>query len=581
MKTSHFIKQVLAVSVGFFLSLLFLFIVTIWGLAQLVSNKSAKHEVKENSILALNMEGRIAEFTQESLLGSNADKIDLSLVKGAIHKAANDNNIKAIYLKSSYCYAGWAALEEIRDALLSFKKQGKTIIAYGDAYSQKSYYLASVADEIILNPSGGLEFQGLSATISFYTKFFQNIYVNPIIFRIGDYKSAVEPFCLNKMSEESKQQTRDYLTSIYTHFLKNISLERNIKVCELKKFADNLSVVLPTDALGKNMITKIAYETEAKKLLAKQFHKSDNELNDRYLISYKKYLRPHKQLDSPNNIAVVVAEGEIVDGVSSSGLVGSSDFVKTIAKVKKDPTIKAVVLRINSPGGSVLASDIIWKSIEELKKVKPVVASMSSVVASGGYYIATPCNYIFAQPTTLTGSIGIFAILFDATKLMEGIGIQRDVVKTAPSADFLNPRTSCSQQEKNLIYKILQSSYDDFLQKVAQGRGLSKEQVTSLASGKIYSGIAAQKNKLVDELGGIEAAIAKAAELANLTGTYGIDYFPYPKTKLEQLLQYANSNVKIDLLSSLYEEYPMVKQMQAIPKRKGIQAILPYTVDIE
>ncbi|WP_339044630.1 signal peptide peptidase SppA [Cardinium endosymbiont of Tipula unca] len=580
MKTAHFIKQVFTVAVGFFVSLLFLLLITIWGVSQLASNDSSKHEVRVNSILQLNMQGRAVELVHESLLGSNKGIIDLNLIKKAIHKAKDDSRIKAIYLELSYFDAGWAALEEIREALLSFKKQGKTIVAYGDSYSQKSYYLASVADEIVLNPSGLLEFQGLSVTIDFYTKLFENICIKPIIFRIGAYKSAIEPLCLNKMSEESRKQTGDYLSLLHEHFLKNIGLERNIKVSKLKEFAHNLSVVLPTDALYNKMITKIAYEEESKKSLVQQFNESDATVN-KYFVSYKHYTHLNQQPDVANNIAVVVAEGQIINGVSSAGYVGASDFVRTIERVKKDPDIKAVVLRIDSPGGSVLASDIMCQAIEELKEVKPVVASMSNVVASGGYYIAAPCHYIVAQPTTITGSIGIFGILFDTTKLMQKIGIECDVVKTSPSADFLNPRTTCSQEESKFFYKILQSHYETFLQKVSKGRGLSMNKVKSLASGKVYAGTVAKQNGLVDELGGMEKAIEKAASLANLTGTYRIGCFPYPKTKLEQLLEYTSSNIKMELLSSLAEEHQILNHLQAIRKRQGWQAILPYTIDIK
>lgn len=580
MKASHFIKQVFTVAAGFFVSLLFLFLIATWGISQLAFSNSDKHEVRENSILELKMQGRAVELVNESLFSSNKGMIDLNLVKKAIYKAKDDKRIKAIYLELSYFHAGWAALEEIREALLSFKKQGKTIVAYGDSYSQQSYYLASVADEIVLNPSGLLEFRGLSATIDFYTNLLENLSIKPIIFRIGAYKSAVEPLCLNKMSEENRKQTGDYLSLLYEHFLKNIGLERNIKISKLKEFAHNLSVVLPTDALQNNMITKIGYEEESKKLLAQQFHQSDAKVN-KCFTSYKHYTCSSKQLDVTDNIAVVVAEGEIIDGVSSAGCVGSTDFVRTIERVKKDPNIKAVVLRINSPGGSVLASDIMCQAIEELKEAKPVVASMSNVVASGGYYIAAPCHYIMAQPTTITGSIGIFGILFDTTKLMQKIGIERDVVKTSRSADFLNPRATCSQEESKLIYKILQSHYETFLQKVSKGRGLSIDQVKSLASGKIYAGTVAKQNGLVDELGGMEEAIEKAASLANMTGAYTVGYFPYPKTKIEQLLQYANSNIKMELLSSLAEEHQILNHLQVIRKRQGLQAILPYTIDIK
>ncbi|WP_419241153.1 signal peptide peptidase SppA [Cardinium endosymbiont of Nabis limbatus] len=572
MKIKRFIKQVFTMAIGFLISLLLLSFIIVFGFLKLTS-KSSK-SVENNSVVVFSMEGRVVEWMPISLFGSNKGMIDFKVVKKAIHQATKDNRIAAIYLDLSYLDVGLAALEEIREALLAFKKQGKTIIAYADHYTQKAYYLASLADEIILNPSGFLEFRGLSATFSFYTKLFENISIKPIIFRIGACKDAVEPFCLTKMSEESRNQTKAYLQSFYDHLLTKISVSRDIKVAALKEYANNLSAVLPNDALSAHLITKIGYKTDAKKLLQEK-------LKSPSWISYRSYSASEAPPNLVDNIAVLIAEGEIVNGSIRAGYVGAYDFVKILKTIQEDSNIKALVLRINSPGGDVCASDIIWKAIEEFKAIKPVVASMSNVAASGGYYIAAPCHYIFAQPTTITGSIGIFGILFDIDGLMHKIGINSDVVKTASSADFLHPRVSCSELESKFMYKMLEGNYNDFLRKVSNGRRLDLVAVEKLAGGRVYTGSVALNNGLVDELGGLEAAIAKAADLAKVTSKYGIRYFPRRKRRLEQLLYYTTDGVKVELLESLVQEYPILNHYQILSRPYGVQAMLPYTIHID
>lgn len=572
MRLKHFIKQVFTVAVGFLISLLALCGIVVFGLLKLTSKDSS--QIENNSVLAFSMHGRMIEWMPISLFGSNGEMIDFKVVKNAIHQATKDSRIAAIYLDLSYLNAGLAPLEEIREALLTFKKQGKTIIAYADSYTQQSYYLASVADEILLNPSGFLAFKGFAATVHFYTRLCAYVSIKPVIFRIGAYKSAVEPYCLTKMSEESRKDTQAYLQPTYDHFLTQIGHSRNISVAMLKEHADHLSAVLPNDALSAGLITKVGYETDAKKLLKEK-------LQSLSLVNYKAYGALKAPSDSVDKIAVLMAEGVIVDGSSGAGYIGAHDFVKTLKIIQEDSRIKALVLRINSPGGGVMASDIIWKAIEEVKAVKSVVASMSCVAASGGYSIAAPCNYIFAQPTTITGSIGIFGIFPDSTALMHKIGIDRDVVKTAPSADCFTPRLSFSELESKLMYKMLQSSYDDFLRKVASGRGLSVACVEKLAGGRVYTGSVAQSNGLVDELGGLDAAIAKAASLAKLPEGYGICYFPRSKTKLEHLLNYTTHTIKMEVCDALVAGYPILNHYRILSKSHGVQAIFPYTIDMD
>ncbi len=571
MQIKRFIKQVLTIAIGFLVSLLCVCLMVMFVFSQLTSTSSS--EIKDNSILELKMKGRVVESIPDALFGLPKGVIDLKVVKQSIYRATKDSRVRAIYLDFSYVDAGLASLEEIREALLAFKQAGKTIIAYGDFYTQMSYYLASVADEIILNPSGYLGFKGFAATIQFYTKLCEHISIKPVIFRIGAYKSAVEPFCLTKMSEEGRKQTEEWLQCTYKQFLTKIGSSRNIAIAALKAHANNLSAVLPNDALHANLITKIGYEADAKKILREKLKLPS-------FISYSSYNAAQTSVDCSSKIAVVILDGTIVNGANSAGYIGSYDFIKALKTLQEDSSIKAVVLRINSPGGDALASDIMWQAIESLKAVKPVVASMSNVAASGGYYIAAPCHYIFAQPTTITGSIGIFAMLFDPTELRQKIGIYHDVVKTAPSADFLTPRLSFSEQESQLVYKMLQANYDNFLHKVSSGRGIALASVEKLAGGRVYAGSVAQSNGLVDELGGLKAAIGKAAALAKLNQQHSVSYFPRPKTKLEQLLNYTTHSIKMDIFNALAEEYPILIDYQTLSRSNGIQAMLPYRVHI-
>ncbi len=581
MKILQFIKQACTIAVGFVLALCFLLVVLLVGLSQLISTR-APYAPSTNTVLEVCVSGRVVEaISSVSLIGPDPGLIELKRLKNAIYAAANDAHIKAIYLKLSDIQSGWPALQEVHAALLAFKAKGKKVVAYADYYSQKTYYLASVSDEIVLNPSGFLAFKGLSVTVDFYTKLFEHIAVDPVVFRIGAYKSAVEPFCLTKMSPESRKQLQVYLDHAYDCFLQHIASARSVSVPQLKAFAQDLSAVLPEDARKATLITKVGYDQATKNDL-KQYIQEAYGTSNPVFMSYQQYAVPKTAPTVSHKIAIVVAEGEIVDGPTAFGCVGARDFVKTVQAIQADTTIKAVVLRINSPGGDVLASDNMCKAIEELKSVKPVVASMSDMAASGGYYIATPCSYIFAQPTTLTGSIGIFTLFFDPAKLMHKIGIERDVVKTAPSADFLQPRTTCSEAEKTFLYKMLRQYYNIFLAKVAQGRNLTPNQVAQIASGRIFSGAVAQKNGLVDQLGGIESAIEKAASLAQqATANCNVVYFHLPKTKLEALWQCFGSSLHNKAFSIFAQACPWLHPFQYVPMRPGVKAMLPYVVSVE
>ncbi|AWN82192.1 signal peptide peptidase SppA [Candidatus Cardinium hertigii] len=594
---SRFFKQVCTIAIGCFMALMGLCLLMVYVFSFAIGTDK-KYAIKESSILTLSMQGKVIEINapEDSLcslfeVGKEKNRnIDLRKLKRSIQAATTDERIEAIFLKVSPLFnGGWAALEEIREALLSFKKAGKPIVAYGaPSYTNKSYYIASVADDIVLHPEGQVLFKGLAATVYFYTKLLQQLSIEPVIFRVGKCKSYVEPFCLNQMSAENRQQIEVYLSDIYNHFLGNISLARNIPVPKLKQLAHNLSAILPCDAQQAALVTKIDCEEGARELFQKQYVKTTNK-KDINFIDYRNYLWDKRvaakqdQAACKNRVAVIVAEGEIVDDRSSDpNYLGGDTFIRNIKAAQEDPTVKAVVLRINSPGGLAYVSESMWRAIEELKKTKKVVASLSDVAASGGYYMAAPCHYIFAHPTTLTGSIGIFALLFNPEPLMQKIGIEQDVVKTAPSADWGVSRIKCTLEETKLINRCLQEGYANFLYKVCKGRNMTLTQAEAVADGRVYTGKMAVANGLVDALGDLEAAVVKAAELAELTEKYETIYFPFPRSRWERLISYIDKGIsgKEPMLTALQKEYPFLQQLARTRSQQGIQALLPYTVAI-
>lgn len=601
----RFFRRVFTIAIGCLLAFLALCLVIVFVVKQRISSMYSPCRIENNAVLTLLVRGRVVEIDPyeqirpllDRSMGEEAYIVDLRVIKKAIEQATIDSRIKAIFLKLDYLQAGFAALDEIRDALLAFKEAGKTIVAYGANYTHISYYLASVADEIFINPNGFLAFKGLSVTVQFHTNLLDKLSIKPIVFRAGAYKSAVEPYYLHQMSPESKAQTEAFLSSISNCYLGKIAQSRHKSISYLKAAANDLSAVLPQDALYATLITQIDDEEGVKQWFKKEFYKTQNRI-DHFFVDYRNYLvEDSASVDkSHQKIAVVAVEGEIWDGQSHERYVGGDDLVRLIKAIQRESSIKAVVLRINSPGGFVTAADEIWRALEELKATKKLVASLSSMAASGGYELALPCDYIFAQPTTLTGSIGVWALWFDCMPLMQKVGIEQDVVKTAPSADWLKSRFSFREQETNLVNRWMQNSYSAFLHKVAKGRRMDLMQVKKLAGGRIYSGIMAKENGLVDALGGIGLAVQKAAELAHLENGYKVVYLHHYKPSWRQLLYQLCNNLEcFDSMQLLYrllsgsqkelsraslQHYARLHCIDAMRRWQGIQAMLPYSIEI-
>ena len=590
----QFFKYTLATLMGLFLFLI-ISILMIVGIGAAMSGGESEFEVKENSILKLDLNRPIVEnasteddnpfATIPNPFFESTEKIGLIQILSALERARIDNNVKGIYLDVSFPMAGYAKLTEIRNALEKFKRSGKFIYAYANSYSEKAYYIASVADEAYLNPSGLLDFNGISVQYMFYKKAFDKLEIEPLVFRVGQYKSAVEPFIRENMSPENKMQTQSFISSINREVFSKISLSKKISANKLNQIADSLLAMNPVHAEKLGMI-KLGYWDQFESLLKSAVKiKSKSDLTFVKLADYLKAKNPIKAVEGTDKIGVLVAEGEIVGSRGGDENIGSEDFVKELRKLRDNKSIKAIVLRIDSPGGSSLASDEMWREIELAKKVKPIVASMSDYAASGGYYMAMGTNTIVAQPTTVTGSIGIFAQWLNIDRFLSNkIGITQDYVNTHANSNFMNSLGELTEFQKSVIQNMVNQGYETFTSKAASGRKMSVEKLKSLAGGRVWTGIQAKEIGLVDELGGLDVAIEIAAKKGKLKpGAYKVVVYPKAKSFFDQLISSAMSE------SSLTQKFadlnmPWAKpilEMERMKKREGYLALMPYLMEFE
>ena len=574
---------------GILLTGLLITVIAIASIKNLVDDgKDKTYKSVENSVLKLSLNDLIKERTVENpfnklnlgpLMPEGA--LGLNTILLNIKKAKDDKDIKGIYLEISTPIAGFATLEEIRNALIDFRSSGKFIYAYSETYSQKAYYIASTASKLYLNPQGTLEVKGLSSQILFFKNMLDKLGVEVQIFRHGKFKSAIEPFMLDKMSEANRTQVETYLGSLWNHMLAGISKSRGITAADINKMADNLLIRNPTDALKYKLVDALKYEDEAMDDIKKAINIGEKEKI--HFVSLEKYAEsPNKTKLSSNKIAVVYAVGEIVSGKGSDDQVGSETVAKALRDARLDTSIKAIVFRVNSPGGSALASDVMWREVLLAKAIKPVVVSMGDVAASGGYYISCAANRIFAQPNTITGSIGVFGLIPNAQKaLSEKLGITIDTVNTNKHSDVGTILRAASTDEYNYIQKSVEDIYDVFITKVAEGRHISKNNVDSVGQGRVWSGTDALKIKLVDEIGGINEAIAYAAKLAKVSNYKLID-LPKQKDPLEELFNTGADEIETRTMkANLGEQYIFIKQLKTVLLKKGIQARVPYEMIIE
>ena len=589
----QFLKYVLATIVGLlaFSLLGFLILAGIIGAAK----SAGEHkDVASNSVLELKLNEPLTERGREGRfggLGGSSGSTGLVSLKEAIHRAKTDGDIKGILLNLDIVQGGMASLEEVRDALLDFKKSGKFVVAYHEVCSEKSFYLSSVADEIYLHPQGTLEFNGLSSEVMFYKRLFDKAGIEPYIFRVGSFNSAVEPFFRENFSDSARYQTVSFLNSINGHMISQVAAARGIAPARLKVISDSMLVHNAPDALRLKMVTKLGYFDEVQDYMRGKLGLTKDKKPS--LVSLSDYTDKDQADEqegktSGNRIAVIYAEGDIVTGKGSDGNIGSTKFAEAIRKARLDNKVKAVVLRINSPGGSSLASDVVYREVLLTKKVKPIIASMSDVAASGGYYIAMACDTIVAHPNTITGSIGVFGVLPNVQKLLgDKLGITVDRVTTGKFSDLPTITRPLTDFEKRVLQGEVNNIYADFTTKAALGRHMPVERLRRLASGRVWSGLEAKNNGLVDVLGSYEDALKIAAARAHLKADdYRVQRLPRRKSELEQFFSMFgggdNEEAKMKAMKAeLGPLYPAYAQYQQLMQMRGVQARLPYEIEIK
>ncbi|MDR2474448.1 MAG: signal peptide peptidase SppA [Bacteroidales bacterium] len=581
----HFLKFTLASMVGFLIASIVLFVLVLVIIAGTFSMSKTEYIPVPKSILHLKLEGALMDRTQddpfEILWGTYSDtevKIGLDKIQDAIKTAKENSDFEGIYISCGFFSASLASVEEIRNALIDFKKSGKFIISYGGGtFLQNAYYLTSLSDRIIMNPQGLLFFNGLSAETIFIKQLLEKTGIDIQIFKVGEYKSATEIFSNNKMSDYSRKEISDYLNISWKVMLDNISAERKIPVDSLQAYADRLLAFQPAEISVKcGLIDTLMYENDVIELLKNEAGISSS--NDIILASVNKVASIQTKSAAKDKIAVVYALNGIDDG-SSDG-VNSAKLIKDLKTIQKNDKIKAVVLRVNSPGGSAYGSEQIWKELTDMKAVKPVVVSMGDYAASGGYYISSSANYIFAHPTTLTGSIGIFGILPDFSGLLDKIGLSFDQVTTGKFSDMPNVIRPMTAEEKAVMQAYLENGYALFLSRCVEGRNMPLDSVKAVAQGRIWSGVDALNAGLIDELGGLNDALKKAAELSN-TGDYSIVYYPKEKDIFTLLMEdFGKSSNERFLETNLGENYKHYKFLKQIRSTPFMQARIPFEVSV-
>lgn len=584
----RFLGNVLATVVGLFVFFM-LFFFGILFIATIFGSETEVVEVKNNSVIELNLEhikndyaGKYKDPWMEIL--ADGEKVGLSDIINAIEKAKTDNDIKGISILNNDSELGIAQSKSLRDALENFKKSGKFVMAYANSFSQKEYYLNSVANTVYINPAGDFDFKGLSAEIMFFKDFQDKTGVKMEVIRHGKYKSAVEPFLDNKMSDANRKQISELLNSVWSSITSDISKSRNVSVAQLNKIANGLLARTPEMAKAEKLVDFVGYEDVYHDAIRKLLKvDKDDDYNKVDILEYtRKIGTTSTDFDIKDKIAVIYAQGDIMSGEGDVNTIGEGSMRRSLIEARKDKNVKAIVLRIDSPGGNALTSDLIWREIGLTKKVKPVVVSMGNYAASGGYYIACNANTIFAENNTITGSIGVFGILPNFTQLATKIGIHTEQVKTNENAAEYSPFVPMDEKFKAVTQEGVEHVYKTFVSHVAEGRKMSFAQVDSIAQGRVWSGSQALKVGLVDKIGGLDDALKEAAGLAKIK-SYKTQNFPEFEKDINDILDnlpFAKSKESF-LKEELGEEtYRIMEQIKRMESQKGVQAIMPFEISI-
>lgn len=583
----NFLSSLLATVVG----ILIMTIIVVLILTGIIAASTSKEvpDVKENSILLAKFNAPIKDRADENpftkfLSGNtnNMDMMGLDQILRDINKAKTDDNIRGIVLQLSTVPAGIATIEEIRNALLDFKESGKFIYSYADIYTQKSYYLATTADSIFMTPEGKFLFTGLSAEVTFYKKALDKLGVEMQVIKHGTYKSANEMYMREDLSDENREQIEGYVGSIWERIVVGISESRHIPVEKINSYADEL-ISFDNDRLVETgMMDGFIYFDEMLGMLKGKMNVEDeDDLSSITLARYKDVPDKHKKEYTKERIGVIFAYGSVVDGNAGEGYISSQRIAKAIRKARRDKTVKAIVLRVNSGGGSMIASDVIYREVKLAAEAKPLVASLGDVAASGGYYIVSPADTILASPNTITGSIGVFARIPNMQELMnDKLGITTDVVKTNKHADMYTIFNPIDPEVITMIQRSVDDAYGRFLEVVSEGRSKTSEEVDAIGGGRVWSGKDALEIGLIDMYGGLERSIEVAAEMAGLEN-YRVRSLPRLEDPMTMIMKQITGDARLNVIrEELGDQYIHYKRIQEIKNMKGLQAVMPFYIDI-
>ena len=586
----NFLKYTLATITGIIIASLLFFIIAIASLSAMIASGEKPVSVEDNSILVLKAGVEIPDRgTQNPLQGIDLFNMTFTSAPGLneilrnIEKASSDPKIKGILIENGLLSSGWATTGEIRDALVKFRIDGKFVISYSDyVLTQQCYYLSSAADRIYIQPGSVIDFKGLSGEVMFYRKALEKIGVEVQVIRHGKFKGAVEPFILDKLSEENKAQIKEYIGSIWENVVSSVASSRNIPEDTLNLLADNLAGNIDVRALQSKMIDGLIYRDQlidTLKILSGI--SSDKDLNLVSMTKYTKVPDHNRTASSKNRISVIYASGTIVTGKGNDNNIGGNFYADLIRKERLDTSVKAIVLRVNSPGGNAIASDIMWRELELAAKAKPLVVSMGNYAASGGYFISAPATKIFADPSTITGSIGVFGLLPNAGILMEKkLGLTTEIVNTNKNSDSPSITRPMSGYEKEIMQLSIENTYRDFVGKVSEGRKMTPSSVDSIGQGRVWCGSTALGIGLVDTIGGLKSAIGGAAKLAGVE-KWSLRELPVVEDPYTRILTELSGEIKMSFLKSeLGESVRFYDILNEIRDLKGIQARLPYLMEI-
>ncbi len=552
-----------------------------------VLDSEGEVSVSDNSVLHINLNKPLADRSfsdpfSDLGFGGESKKIGLIDLKKALEHAATDDKIKGVVLSAPSLMGGFAMGSDARQALAEFKNSGKFILSYADYLTEGGFYLSSVADELYVSPAGGVEWNGLSSNTPFLKGTFEKLEIEPQIFRVGTFKSAVEPLILDKMSEASRLQTTSFLNSIYNRIIAEMAPDLGISEASLKNISDKMLAQNLSQATELGLITGTLYKDQFLQKVADRIEVEKTKDID--FVSFQDYNKSFSTSNSSKNkIAVIIAQGDIVDGKGGKGQIGSDKFTKEIRKARENDKVKAIVLRVSSPGGSALASDLIWREVVKARESKPVIASFGNYAASGGYYISMAADTIVSQPNTITGSIGIFGIIFNMGDFMANkLGITTDGVSTGEFSSLMTSSRALTDAEKAIIQSSVEEGYEMFTAKAAAGRNMNIDDLKAIASGRVWTGTQAKVNGLVDILGNLDDAIAIAAEKAGIADDYKVRYYPEQKTALEELIEEIESNTQAKLMrAKLGDMYPYAEMLEQVKSMRGIQARMLFDIEIE